>query len=70
MGKDLRYVHLADTDRLPPGQGRGDFVGVIDALKAIGYDGFLSMEIGFNRRDVEPDKIARDAYAYVKPLLG
>lgn len=69
MGKDLKYVHLADTDRLPPGQGRGDFIGLIDALKAIGYDGFLSMEIGFNRRDVEPDKIARDAYDYIKPLL-
>ena len=29
-----------------------------------------SMEIGFNRRDVEPDKVARDAYQYIKPLLG
>jgi protein FrlC len=69
MGKHLQYVHLSDIDRLPPGRGRGDFVGVIDALKEVGYDGFLSMEIGFNRRDVEPDKVARQAYDYIKPLL-
>ena len=70
MGDMLGYVHLSDVDRLAPGQGRGDFVGVIDALKEIGYDGWLSMEIGFNRRDVEPDKIARDAYNYIKPLIA
>ncbi|MFN8590634.1 MAG: sugar phosphate isomerase/epimerase family protein [Thermomicrobiales bacterium] len=70
MGDLLGYVHLSDVDRLAPGQGRGDFVGLIDALKETGYDGWLSMEIGFNRRDVEPDKVAREAYDYIKPLLG
>lgn len=70
MGNDLAYVHLSDVDRLAPGQGRGDFVGLIQALKDVGYDGYLSMEIGFNRRDVEADKVARDAYDYIKPLIG
>ena len=69
MGDLLHYVHLSDIDRLAPGQGRGDFVGLIQALNDTGYDGFLSMEIGFTRRDVEADKVARDAYNYVKPLL-
>jgi protein FrlC len=69
MGDLLHYVHLSDVDRLAPGQGRGDFVGLIQALKDTGYDGFLSMEIGFNRRDVEADKVARDAFNYIKPLL-
>jgi protein FrlC len=70
LGDMLGYVHLSDVDRLPPGQGRGDFVGVIEALKEIGYDGWLSMEIGFNRRDVEPDQVARDAFNFIKPLIA
>jgi protein FrlC len=70
MGDLLHYVHLSDIDRLAPGQGRGDFIGLIEALKDTGYDGFLSMEIGFNRRDIEADKVARDAFTYIKPLLG
>jgi fructoselysine 3-epimerase len=69
MGKDLRYVHLSDVDRLPPGQGRGDFIGLVQALTDIGYDGFLSMEIGFNYRNAQPDKFAREAYEYMKSLL-
>jgi fructoselysine 3-epimerase len=69
MGKDLRYVHISDIDRLPPGQGRGDFIGLVQALNDIGYDGFLSMEIGFNYRNAQPDKFAREAYDYMKPLL-
>lgn len=70
MGKDLHYVHLAELDRLAPGQGRCDFVGLVAALKEVGYEGYLSMEIGFNRRDVEPDLVARQAFDHVKPLLS
>lgn len=69
MGTDLRHVHLSDTDRLVPGKGRGDFVGLIRSLKEIGYDGYLAMEIGYDKADVEPDRIAREAYEYVKWLL-
>jgi protein FrlC len=70
MAKHLHYVHLAELNRLAPGQGRCDWVGLIAALKEIGYDGYLSMEIGFNRRDVEPDLVARQAYDYIKPLIS
>jgi protein FrlC len=70
MGSDLKHVHLSDVDRLPPGAGRGDFVALVAALQEIGYDGYLAMEIGFNRRDVEPDKVARQAYEYMKPLVS
>jgi protein FrlC len=70
MGKDLHHVHLSDNDRLPPGKGRGDFVSLIAALKETGYSGYLSMEIGFDRGDVEPDKLAREAHDYVRGLLA
>lgn len=68
MGKDLHHIHLSDVDRNPPGSGRGDFVGLIAALRDVEYSGYLTMEIGFNRRAVEPDDFARRAYEYIKPL--
>lgn len=70
MGKDLHHVHLADAGRAAPSDaGRADYRGVIAALAEIGFDGFVTMEIGFDRRSVEADRIAREAYAYVKPLV-
>ena len=69
MGSNLKHLHISDNDRLPPGEGRGDFVGVVDALKDIGYDGYLAMELGFDRRDIEPDYVARRAFDYLKPLV-
>jgi fructoselysine 3-epimerase len=62
-------MHISDNNRLPPGQGRGDFVSVINALKDIDFDGYLTMELGFDRRDIEPDYVARQSYEYLKPLV-
>jgi protein FrlC len=70
MGENLHYVHLSDIDRMPPGTGRADFVSLVEALKEVGYEGYLSMEIGFNRREVEADQVARQAHDYVRPLVG
>jgi fructoselysine 3-epimerase len=69
MGKNLRHMHISDNNRLPPGQGRGDFISVINALKDIDFDGYLTMELGFDRRDIEPDFVARQSYEYLKPLV-
>ncbi len=41
---EIRYVHLADSNRCYPGQGHIDMAGVIAALHGIGYDGVLSAE--------------------------
>jgi protein FrlC len=69
MGADLAHMHLSEERRLAPGQGRADFPALIDALEDVGFDGYLTMEIGFDRRDIEPDKVARDAFEYTKGLL-
>jgi sugar phosphate isomerase/epimerase len=69
MGENLKHMHISDNDRLPPGEGRGDFVGVINALKDINFDGYLAMELGFDRRDIEPDYVARRSFDYLKPLV-
>jgi len=70
FGKDLRHVHLADSNRLPPGEGTGEFPTLIEALKKTGFDGYLTMEIGFNRRDVDPDAFAKRAHDYVRRLVA
>lgn len=70
MGKNLHHIHISDNDRLPPGAGRGDFVSLVSALKEVDFQGYLTMEIGFHRRDIEPDKVARQAFEYMKPLVS
>ncbi|MCP4384699.1 MAG: sugar phosphate isomerase/epimerase [Hyphomicrobiales bacterium] len=70
MGKDLHHVHLADLDRAAPGDGRVDYEALVESLRDVGYQGYLTMEIGFDRRSVEPDRIARRAFEYMKPLVG
>lgn len=71
MGTSLRHVHLADANRATPSDaGRADYRGIIQALKQSNYSGYLSLEIGFDRRAVEPDRIARDAYTYLKRIMS
>jgi sugar phosphate isomerase/epimerase len=40
----IGYVHFVDSDRKPAGAGHIDLKSAVDALKYIGYDGFLSAE--------------------------
>jgi len=61
-------VHLADLDRDPPGTHH-DFTDVIGALRDVGYDGWVSLEIGFNRRESQPDSLARAGHDHLRPLL-
>jgi protein FrlC len=70
MGRDLAHVHFADAGRAAPSDaGRADYRGIIKALGEFGFGGYITMEIGFDRRAVEPDRIAREAYLYLKPLV-
>jgi len=43
-GKKIWHVHLADSNRWPPGQGHFDFDALFRALKKTGYDGWISGE--------------------------
>lgn len=67
-GKHLAHAHFADVNRMPPGEGVVDWVGVLQALKDIDFDGYCTMEIGFNMRNVEPDRYARSALTYLKSI--
>lgn len=43
-GGRVAHVHVSDSNRRYPGMGVIDFQAVISALRAIGYDGYLSLE--------------------------
>jgi len=47
-GSCLGHIHLADTNRLEPGQGHMDYVTAFRALRAIEYGGWLSLECGLS----------------------
>jgi sugar phosphate isomerase/epimerase len=41
----IGHVHLADSNRQAMGRGHTDQQGIVEALRRIGYDGFLSAEV-------------------------
>ena len=43
-GNNIGYVHLSDDDRGYPGSGNINFIEIVDALKIIGYKGYLTLE--------------------------
>jgi sugar phosphate isomerase/epimerase len=62
-GEMLAYVHLADSQRLEPGQGHLDFASVFDGLHRLGYDGWASMECNLSG---EPDRVLPAAVAFLR----
>lgn len=52
LGDNLGHVHFADTDRLFPGEGKIDFVGIYKKLVSLGYEGYITLEC-FNKPDRE-----------------
>lgn len=56
LGEHLVHLHLADTDRLPPGEGDLSFRAMFDTLDDIGYDGHYTAEIFGGHLD--PDEAA------------
>jgi len=41
----LKHVHVADSNRLAPGMGHLNFERLVNVLKSIGYDRYLTVEI-------------------------
>lgn len=71
LGRRISHVHLRDADGMlfynaPAGQGVVDWHGVLQALKDIGYDGFVSFEYsGFD----EFLRVARESKDYIARVL-
>jgi sugar phosphate isomerase/epimerase len=47
-GQHIQHVQLGDSNRLEPGAGHYDWPETLDALTAIGYQGWLAMECGLS----------------------
>lgn len=58
VGKRLADFHVAENNRLAPGQGNHDWPRVVKTLREIGYDGALTLEIvsPVDRTPVSPYK--------------
>jgi protein FrlC len=68
MGKDLVHIHVSDKNRVLPGEGQVDWVGLLQVLQESDFDGFITMEVGLDARSADPDRIARTALAYLKDV--
>lgn len=63
----VRYIHLADSNRLAPGWGHLDFEEIFASLARIKFEGWAAIEI-LPRPD--PDSAAKQAAKYILPRLA
>jgi sugar phosphate isomerase/epimerase len=65
---DFAYVHANDRNLKGPGFGDVDFRPIAAALRAVGYDGWVSVEVF--KFDEGPEAIATRSLAYLKETFG
>lgn len=65
-GNLIQHVHLADSNRLQPGCGHIDFKAGFQALKAIGYSGFMALECQIAG---EPEPAHRELVRYLQACI-
>lgn len=82
-GKRIVHAHVSENDRGTPGSGQVDWDGYFQGLKAIGFDGYLTIE-AFGRalpelaaatrvwRDLFPDAmgLCREGLAHIQKHMG
>ena len=68
MREDLVHVHVSDSNRVIPGEGRVDWIGLMQALNECAYSGYVTMEIGLDNRSADPDRIARTGLKFLKEI--
>jgi sugar phosphate isomerase/epimerase len=67
-GDLLAHVHANDANMRGPGFGDTDFVPIAQALKDVGFDGFVSVEVFDFKPD--PETIATKSLEYLKRTFG
>jgi len=66
-GPAIGYVHFADSNRWAPGRGHTDFPAILRALREIGYDGDIGVEI---LPYPTADEAAAQAIAFLRPMVA
>jgi D-psicose/D-tagatose/L-ribulose 3-epimerase len=82
VARHLKHVHTCENDRGTPGTGHIDWSGVFQALRHVGYDGWLTIEsFGFSLgeisaaasiwRDIEksPEVIAYEGVQFLRKSI-
>jgi D-psicose/D-tagatose/L-ribulose 3-epimerase len=83
VAKDLGHVHISENDRGIPGSGHVDWQGILKVLKAIRYQGWMTIE-SFAQpepdlaaaaaiwRDMAPsgDELAQQGLRFIRRLAG
>jgi sugar phosphate isomerase/epimerase len=72
LGDRIRHVHVRDGDgntnyNLPVGRGITDWHDVVTALQGVGYDGFLSLEMG---QYAQPERYAAESRRTLERVLS
>jgi len=65
-GERLAAVHVSDCNRKIPGKGHIDFRPIFDALKKVGYDGYVTLEAILSHN---PRKDLATARKYLEDMI-
>ena len=63
----LAHFHTNDNNLYLPGSGNVDYPPIIEALKEVEFDGYLSTEVF--KFEPDPETIARQSIEFLKPLV-
>ena len=63
----IAHVHFRDSNNGVPGTGTIDFADAVKVLEAMGYEGWIALEVDFNFCDYTQG--ARDSMRYLKPMI-
>lgn len=67
VGDFITHVHIADSNRMAPGEGHLDFEEILSSIAATGYNGFLSIELVPIKPDF--DTAARQAIECLRTII-